>query len=217
MCLDSTESTIASPTGSRSARYTVAIEIPCMSAQPSIRRWRSGERTGKPSSFPRGVTRASSEGRRRMSRVGFGDVVIERRFRDPHHPADLADRVLLLSIELRHQLPLGGIQNLRPAILAPRARAAFSPAWVRSRTRLRSNSARAPNIWNTSLPPLELVSIFSCTLIRPMPISSSFLPSRIRSCNDRAGGRGRGVAPGSAESPLQSRAADGPLPSRPIC
>ena len=43
---------------------------------------------------PRSVTSVSSEGRRRrMSGAGFGEVVVERRFRDPHHPADLADRV----------------------------------------------------------------------------------------------------------------------------
>jgi hypothetical protein len=35
----------------------------------------------------------------------------------------------------------------------PRARAAAGPALVRSRTRSRSNSARAANTWNTSLPP----------------------------------------------------------------
>src|SRR4051812_39798122 len=65
-------------------------------------------------------TSVSSEGRRRrMSRAGFGDVVVERRFRDPHHPADLADRVLLLGIELDHELPLGRLQNLWTPTLAP--------------------------------------------------------------------------------------------------
>jgi len=72
----------------------------------------------------------------------------------------------------------------------------------------RSNSAKAPNTWNTSLPPLELVSIFSCTLIRPMPISSSFLPSRIRSCNDRPSRSSRqtvSTSPARATSSARAR------------
>jgi hypothetical protein len=43
----------------------------------------------------------------------------------------------------------------------PRARAAASPALVRSRMRSRSNSARAANTWKTSLPPGVVVSIAS--------------------------------------------------------
>ena len=41
----------------------------------------------------------------------------------------------------------------------PRARAAASPALVRSRIRSRSNSARAAKTWKTSLPPGVVVSI----------------------------------------------------------
>jgi hypothetical protein len=43
----------------------------------------------------------------------------------------------------------------------PRARAAFSPATVRSRMMFRSNSASAAKTWKTSLPAEETVSIFS--------------------------------------------------------
>lgn len=43
--------------------------------------------------------------------------------------------------------PLG-----RPPLL-PRARAAVSPAWVRSRIMSRSNSASEAKIWKMSLPP----------------------------------------------------------------
>jgi hypothetical protein len=53
----------------------------------------------------------------------------------------------------------------------PLARAAFSPALVRSRITSRSNSASAPKIWNTSLPPDVVVSMFSCKLLKPMPLA----------------------------------------------
>ena len=43
----------------------------------------------------------------------------------------------------------------------PLALAAVRPAFVRSRIRLRSNSAKAPNIWKMSLPPEDRVSIAS--------------------------------------------------------
>ena len=52
----------------------------------------------------------------------------------------------------------------------PRARAAANPAWVRSRIRLRSNSANAPNRWKISRPPGEGVSIDSCRLRKPPPL-----------------------------------------------
>ena len=51
----------------------------------------------------------------------------------------------------------------------PRARAAASPACVRSRIRSRSNSARAPKTWKISLPPLVVVSICSVRLLKPTP------------------------------------------------
>jgi len=53
--------------------------------------------------------------------------------------------------------------------LRPRALAAFSPASVRSRIRLRSNSASAPKTWNTSCPEGERVSICSFSEANPTP------------------------------------------------
>ena len=63
-----------------------------------------------------------------MSRVGFGDIVVQRRFGDPHHPADLADRVLLLGVELGDKLALSGFQNLRPAAFAPAGTRGIQPS-----------------------------------------------------------------------------------------
>jgi hypothetical protein len=53
--------------------------------------------------------------------------------------------------------------------LRPRARAAFKPACVRSRIRLRSNSASAPKTWNTSCPVGDRVSICSVSEANPTP------------------------------------------------
>jgi len=58
----------------------------------------------------------------------------------------------------------------RPPV-RPRARAAASPAWVRSRMRSRSNSANAANTWKTSRPPGEVVSIVSCSDRKTTPRS----------------------------------------------
>jgi hypothetical protein len=51
----------------------------------------------------------------------------------------------------------------------PRARAALSPACVRSRMISRSNSASAPKIWNISFPPDVVVSIASVIDLKPIP------------------------------------------------
>jgi hypothetical protein len=67
----------------------------------------------------------------------------------------------------------------RPPV-RPRARAAASPAWVRSRIRSRSNSASAPNRWKTSLPPGVVVSRASATLRNPTPRSSRVVTVSIR-------------------------------------
>src|SRR4051794_39473067 len=97
----------------------VAIDTPCRSAQPCNRCCRSTERAGRSSSLPRSVTSVSSEGRRRrISRAGFGDVVVEGWLTDPHQPADLDDGVLLLRIELDGQLALGRLKHLGPPTLA---------------------------------------------------------------------------------------------------
>jgi hypothetical protein len=56
--------------------------------------------------------------------------------------------------------------------LRPRARAAASPAAVRSRMRSRSNSAKAAKTWKTSLPPGVVVSIASSKLRNLTPWSA---------------------------------------------
>lgn len=55
----------------------------------------------------------------------------------------------------------------------PRARAAASPARVRSRIRSRSNCARLPKMLNTSVPPGVLVSIDSVSERNCTPFSSN--------------------------------------------
>lgn len=70
-------------------------------------------------------------------------------------------RVLILSVIAMGAatcLRFSGVSALRRPPSRPRARATCNPARVRSRTRLRSNSASAPNMWKIRRPPLELVS-----------------------------------------------------------
>ena len=49
----------------------------------------------------------------------------------------------------------------------PRARAAASPAKVRSRINARSNSASEAKMWKMSLPPAVVLSMFSARLLKP--------------------------------------------------
>jgi hypothetical protein len=58
---------------------------------------------------------------------------------------------------------LGSVITAGRPPVRPRARAAASPALVRSRIRSRSNSARAAKMWNTSLPPGVVVSMVERT------------------------------------------------------
>jgi len=67
----------------------------------------------------------------------------------------------------------------------PRARAAVSPATVRSRMISRSNWASAPNRWNTSRPPAVVVSMFSRSDRNPTPRASSAVTTSIRCRSDR--------------------------------
>ncbi len=59
---------------------------------------------------------------------------------------------------------LSGVHTVGRPPVRPRARAAASPACVRSRMRSRSNSARAPKTWKISRPPGVEVSIASVRL-----------------------------------------------------
>jgi hypothetical protein len=70
----------------------------------------------------------------------------------------------LPSVAFSHHLRL--IVAAPPCL--PRARAAVSPAFVRSVMISRSNSASAPKIWKMSFPPLVVVSMFSVRLLNPM-------------------------------------------------
>jgi hypothetical protein len=72
----------------------------------------------------------------------------------------------------------------RPPFL-PRARAASRPDFVRSRIRFRSNSASAPKMWNTSLPPGVVVLIDSWRLQNSIPARSISFISSIRCLSDR--------------------------------
>jgi hypothetical protein len=72
----------------------------------------------------------------------------------------------------------------RPPCL-PRARAAASPAIVRSRMRSLSNSAIAPKTWNTSFPPLVPVSSCSCRLLNCTPRSCKSFIDWMRCARER--------------------------------
>ncbi len=74
--------------------------------------------------------------------------------------------------------------SLRPPT-RPRARAAVRAARVRSRIRFRSNSAKAANTWNWSLPEALPVSIFSLRLSKVMPPYSRSPMIFTRSDNER--------------------------------
>ena len=63
------------------------------------------------------------------------NVGIQRCSGDPHQAADLLRRVLLGPIELDGVSALMGIEAFAAAAFPPRARAAWRPAWARSRMR----------------------------------------------------------------------------------
>ncbi len=78
-----------------------------------------------------------------------------------------------------------GRQSFGLPPIRPLARAAASPALVRSRMRSRSNSASAPMRWKISLPPGVVVSIFSVRLIKSTPRSLRRLSVSMRSLSER--------------------------------
>jgi hypothetical protein len=103
--------------------------------------------------------------------------------------------------------------------LRPRARAAASPALVRSRIRSRSNSASAAKTWNTSRPPEEVVSIVSCKERNPTPCSDKICSWSIRCRIERPNRSSRhttSVSPG-ATGPSASSARDGDPGSQRSC
>jgi hypothetical protein len=70
----------------------------------------------------------------------------------------------------------------------PLALAAANPAYVRSRIKLRSNSASAPKMWKISLPELEFVSIASCKLLNQFLLFPGQPQSQLNlSTNDSSG------------------------------
>ena len=76
--------------------------------------------------------------------LSFVKIVVERRFGNSHHLADFLNGMVSFPVQFHGKRELDRIEAQRsPAHAA--ARAATSPACVRSRIRLRSNSARAPN------------------------------------------------------------------------
>ena len=77
--------------------------------------------------------------------------------------------MLLTPVEIDGHSTLAGIQLVPPPALPAPPLAASSPARVRSRIRFRSNSASAPKMWKTSVPPGEVVSIASVMLWKPIP------------------------------------------------
>jgi hypothetical protein len=76
--------------------------------------------------------------------------------------------VLELNVAPGTQEPPGphSVDRLRSPT-RPRARAAVSPVWERSRIRSRSNSATALKMWNNSLPPGVVVSTASVSEPKP--------------------------------------------------
>ena len=69
--------------------------------------------------------------------------------------------------------------------MRPLTRAAFNPAWVRSTIRSRSNSASELKIWNISFPPLVVVSMLSCKLLKKIFFLCKSFIVWIKCCNDR--------------------------------
>jgi hypothetical protein len=67
----------------------------------------------------------------------------------------------------------------------PRARAAVSPAWVRSQIRSRSSSANASNMWKMSFPRLVVVSRFSWRRLQPNPRYARSVTTSMRCRSDR--------------------------------
>jgi hypothetical protein len=86
-------------------------------------------------------------------RLGVVKVAVERRSADTDNVSNRLHRVFAAVVHLLGDHKFGGGVSgggLPPT--RPRARAAVSPAMVRSRMRSRSNSASEPKRWNTSLP-----------------------------------------------------------------
>jgi hypothetical protein len=104
------------------------------------------------------------------SAAGAIQVTVDRGPADPERGGGRGHRVLPGGVHLLGHLQLVAITGGRPR-WRPRARAAASPAAVRS-LRSRSNSARAAKTWKTSLPPGVVVSIVSCRLRKPTPHSA---------------------------------------------
>ena len=76
----------------------------------------------------------------------------------------------------------------------------LAPARVRSRITARSNSARAPKRWKTSLPPGVVVSRCSRRLRKPRPVASSWPTVSIRCLKERPSRSSRQTI---SESPLR--------------
>jgi hypothetical protein len=93
----------------------------------------------------------------------------------------------------------------------PRARAAESPAIVRSRIRSRSNSASALNTWKMSRPPLVVVSMLSCSERNPTRRSRSSCTLCTRSTSERPN---RSSFHTTMVSPLRAKARASVRPGR---
>src|SRR3954452_21931830 len=113
------------------------------------------------------------------------EVPIERRPGNPQGLADLPDGVRSSPARLRSCLTCWAVNTLGLPNSRPRARAACSPAWVRSLMRSRSNSASAPKTWKTSLPTLVVVSVCSWRERKPTPRFCSCLTVLMRWARER--------------------------------
>src|SRR5699024_1405109 len=92
---------------------------------------------------------------------------------DTQDVTDLGDGHVLLVVEFLAVASLSPVSDGGRPPTRPRARAAASPALVRSVMMSRSNSAREAKMWKTSRPPGEVVSMFSCRDRNSMPRSCS--------------------------------------------
>ena len=132
-----------------------------------------------------------------------GQVAVERSRADLQPPRHLghADAGIAQQRPRRLQVALAEPRGRPP--LRPRARAASSPARVRSPMTWRSNSANAAKMWKTSRPPEVVVSTASVSERSPTPPASSRSTVAISCRSERASRSSRqtaSVSPGRRKS-----------------
>ena len=133
----------------------------------------------------RGLGSSCSAFLRTGARFRVGKMAVDRCPADAQDLGDSLDRVLLGVVHLAGGGHLvGGHDRRAPAVATPclsRHQAGLCPF----SDELRSNSARAPKMWNTSSPPQVVVSMFSVRLRNPTLRSDSAFTVSMRWLSER--------------------------------